>query len=276
MSIFGSQNAILTCCPPSPLRQETGMRCTVRFFSMKSLQPNKPPRIFHLTSAVIILILLSAAGCVNKDKSYKDPALPVDRRVEDLLSRMTLEEKVAQLAGDGLETPANERLGIPGFRMSDGPLGVRTGKATAWPAGVALAASWDTVLLNSVGKAIAREMHGKGLDVILGPTVNIQRMPFGGRNFESYSEDPYLSSRLAVACIRGIQSGNIIPTVKHFVCNNAEWERMRVNSMVSLRALHEIYFPSFRAAVTEAGAWGVMSAYNRINGQYASENSLPA
>ena len=224
--------------------------------------------------SALLLALAVFTGCRQGITSYKNPDLPSDQRAEDLVKRMTLEEKIAQLSGDGLLTPDNTRLGIPGFKMSDGPIGVRTGKATAWPAGVAMAASWDTTLLNRVGKAVAEEMRGKGLNVILGPTVNIQRMPFGGRNFESYSEDPYLSSRLAVSFVKGVQSGHIIPTVKHFVCNNAEWERMRVNSRVSRRAMEEIYFPSFKAVVKEAGAWGVMSAYNKINGQYASENEF--
>ncbi|HYW94060.1 MAG TPA: glycoside hydrolase family 3 C-terminal domain-containing protein [Bacteroidales bacterium] len=223
---------------------------------------------------LLLVIAVSFNACRNAKKGYKNQELPVEQRVEDLLSRMTLEEKIAQLAGDGLITPDNERLGIPGFKMTDGPAGVRTGKATAWPAGVALAASWDTTLLNRVGVAIGEEVRGKGLNVILGPTVNIQRMPFGGRNFESYSEDPYLSSRLAVSYVLGVQSQNVIPTVKHYICNNAEWERMKVNSVVSMRALEEIYFPSFKAAVEEAGARGIMSAYNKINGQYASENSF--
>ncbi len=144
--------------------------------------------------------------------------------------------------------------------------------ATAFPTGITLAASWDVDLLRQVGRAIARETRAEGRNVILGPCVNIHRTPFGGRNFESFSEDPYLAARLAVAYIRGVQSQSVVACVKHFACNNQEWYRMTTDTVVSERALREIYLPAFRAAVQEGGALFVMAAYNQLNGQYACEN----
>jgi beta-glucosidase len=137
-----------------------------------------------------------------------------------------------------------------------------------------MAATWDTDLLQSEGRAIGQEMKALGRDMILGPTVNINRTPLWGRNFEGYGEDPYLSSRLAVAYIKGVQGEGVIATVKHFAANNEEFERHRINAVVDERALQEIYFPAFKAAVEEAGVWSVMSAYNKLNGVYCAENSF--
>jgi beta-glucosidase len=172
--------------------------------------------------------------------------------------------------------------------MADGPLGIRswagpsrkTGgmsakmqiMTTAFPAGVAMAATWDTELVQAEGKAIGAEVKALGRDMILGPTVNINRTPLWGRNFEGYGEDPYLTSRLAVAYINGVQREGVIATVKHFAANNQEFERHRVNVKVDERALNEIYFPAFKAAVEEAGVWSVMSAYNKLNGVYCAED----
>ena len=222
--------------------------------------------------------------------AYKNPGLSVDQRVQDLLGRMTLQEKVAMLSGaDWMQSVPNERLGIPSIKMADGPIGIRSwagpssetnapGPAkrvatTAFPVGVAMAATWDTELLQSQGQAIAQEMKALGRDMILGPTVNINRTPLWGRNFEGYGEDPYLTSRLAVAYIKGVQGEGVIATVKHFAANNQEFERHRINAVVDQRALHEIYFPAFKAAVEEAGVWSVMSAYNKLNGEYCAEDA---
>ncbi len=217
---------------------------------------------------------------------YRTPGLPVEQRVQDLLGRMTLQEKVAMLSGaNWMQTVPNERLGIPSIKMADGPLGIRTWSGpssqtnpavtvntTAFPAGVAMAATWDTDLVHREGQAIAQELKALGRDMILGPTVNMNRTPLWGRNFEGYGEDPYLASRLAVAYIKGVQEEGVIATVKHFAANNQEFERHRVNAKIDERALHEIYFPAFKAAVQEAGVWSVMSAYNRLNGTYCAEN----
>src|SRR5579863_10618211 len=220
---------------------------------------------------------------------YKNSSLPVEQRVQDLLGRMTLEEKVAMLSGaDWMQTVPNQRLGIPSIKMADGPAGIRSwagpsseteaevaGKqitTTAFPSGIAMGATWDPELAQQVGQAIGQEVKAVGRDMILGPTVNINRTPLWGRNFEAYGEDPYLTSRLAVAYIKGVQSQGVIATVKHFAANNQEFERHRINAEVDERALQEIYFPAFKAAVQEAGVWSVMSAYNKLNGVYCAEN----
>ena len=241
---------------------------------------------------IFFAILSSAQAQSDSDNPpYKNPSLPVEQRVQDLLSRMTLQEKVAMLSGaDWMQSVPNERLGIPSIKMADGPLGIRSwagpssemsaefAKAkvdtTAFPAGVAMAASWDTGLVESEGQAIGQEVKALGRDMILGPTVNINRTPLWGRNFEGYGEDPYLASRLAVAYINGVQGEGVIATVKHFDANNQEFERHRINAIVDERALNEIYFPAFKAAVEEGGVWSVMSAYNKLNGTYCAENSF--
>jgi len=221
---------------------------------------------------------------------YKDSRLPVEQRVFELLGRMTLEEKVAMLAGSGwMESTPNARLGIPAIKMADGPMGVRSWAgssaatnaagavqvtSTAFPAGAAMAAAWDPALVERQGKAVGQEVKALGRDMILGPTVNIDRTPLWGRNFEGYGEDPYLAARLAVAYIKGVQSEGVIATVKHFAANNQEFERHRIDEKIDERALHEIYFPAFRAAVEEAGVWAVMNAYNKVNGAYCAENSF--
>lgn len=197
-------------------------------------------------------------------------------RCESLLGQMTIEEKVSMLAGtDWWYTVPIERLGIPSLKMTDGPNGARGegGKsAVCFPAGISLASTWNTALIERVGQALAQEARSKGARVLLAPTVNIQRTPLGGRNFETFSEDPYLSARLAVAYIRGLQSQSVGASVKHYVCNDAEFERFSLSSEVRERALREIYLPPFRAAVREAGTWTVMAAYNNVNGTPASEH----
>jgi beta-glucosidase len=219
---------------------------------------------------------------------YKNPRLSVEQRVEDLLGRMTPAEKACMLSGSGwMESCAVERLGIPAIKMADGPMGVRnwigssalTSAAstqpfysTAFPAGIAMASSWDADLVRSEGRAIAQQVKSLGRDMILGPTVNIARTPLWGRNFEGYGEDPYLAGRLAVAFVEGVQGEGVIPSVKHFVANNEEYERHRIDEKIDLRTLNEIYFPAFKAAVEEAGAWAVMSAYNKVNGRWCAEN----
>jgi beta-glucosidase len=211
--------------------------------------------------------------------------MPVEQRVEDLLHRMTPEEKAVMLSGAGwMETQPNARLGIPVIKMADGPLGVRNWVGpsartnaepvltTSFPSGIGVGASWDVELAQREGQAIAQEVKALGRDMILGPTVNINRQPLWGRNFEGYGEDPYLTSRLGVAFIKGVQSEKVIPSVKHFAANNQEFERHRIDEKIDARTLHEIYFPAFKAAVQEAGVWAVMSAYNKVNGQWCAEN----
>jgi beta-glucosidase len=235
------------------------------------------------------LVGIAQNGLTADIAPYKDSSLPVEQRVQDLLGRMTMEEKVAMLSGaNWMQSVANERLGIPSIKMADGPLGIRnwtgpsaitnaagaaaTVTATAFPAGVAMAATWDVNLLQDQGRAIGQQTKALGRDMILGPTVNINRTPLWGRNFEGYGEDPYLAGRLAVAYIKGVQGQGVIATVKHFAANNQEFERHRINATIDERTLHEIYFPAFKAAIQEANVWSVMSAYNRLNGVYCAED----
>jgi beta-glucosidase len=244
-----------------------------------------------LCSAALLLsgIALSVrADDAPTAPAYKNPQLPADRRVEDLLGRMTPAEKARMLAGSGwMESAAIERLGIPAIKMADGPMGVRNWAgssavtsaaptspvlATSFPSSIGMASSWDVDLVQAQGRAIAQEVKALGRDMILAPTVNIQRTPLWGRNFEGYGEDPYLAARMGVAYIRGVQGEGVIPSVKHFAANNQEFERHRIDEAVDLRTLHEIYFPAFRAAVEEAGVWAVMNAYNKVNGRYCAEN----
>ncbi len=223
--------------------------------------------------AFFLIVLFTGSKPGDNDLAlYKNAKADVEKRVADLLPRMTLEEKISLLAGTGFGTMPIERLGIPELRMTDGPLGVRWGKATAFPSGIALAATWEPTLVQNVGKAIAREVKAKGRHVILGPCVNMARIPQGGRNFESFGEDPWLTSRMTVPYITGVQSENVAATVKHFACNNQEFERDFVDVRVDDRALNEMYLPAFKAAVQEANVWAVMCSYNKVNGKYASEN----
>jgi beta-glucosidase len=202
---------------------------------------------------------------------------------------MTLEEKATMLAGSGwMESAPIVRLGIPAIKMADGPMGVRSWAgssaitnassnpvkvlSTSFPSGIAMAATWDTQLVEREGQAIGQEVKALGRDMILGPTVNINRVPLWGRNFEGYGEDPYLAGELAVAYVRGVQGENVIPSVKHFAANNEEFERHRIDAKIDERTLHEIYLPAFKAAVEQADAWTVMSAYNKVNGVHCGEN----
>ena len=186
---------------------------------------------------------------------------------------MTLEEKLEMIGGTGFATVPVKRLGIPELKMTDGPVGVRWGVSTVYPSGVSMAATWNPELIYKVGQSIARDTKSKGRDVILGPCINIVRVPIGGRNFETFGEDPFLTSRLAVDYIKGVQSENVAATVKHFACNNHEHERDFVNVEVDERTLNELYLPSFKAAVTEADVFCVMSSYNKVNGHWSSENT---
>lgn len=221
---------------------------------------------------IVVLLLLVSISFAQENFPYKNSKLTPEKRVEDLLKRMTLEEKIDLLGGTGFATKPNTRLGIPEMGMSDGPVGVRWGESTAFPVGIAMGATWNPKQIEQIGSAIGREVKGKGRHVILGPCVNIARLPQGGRNFESFGEDPYLTSRIAVDYIKGVQKENVAATIKHFAANNQEHQRDFVNTIVSERALNEIYFPHFKAGVTEADVLCVMCSYNKVNGAYASEN----
>ncbi|MFZ2322506.1 MAG: glycoside hydrolase family 3 C-terminal domain-containing protein [Ignavibacteriaceae bacterium] len=225
---------------------------------------------------MIITLIVFGFSFINKTGDnippYKNKSLNVEERVDDLLKQMTLEEKIDMIGGTGFETKAIERLGIPPLNMSDGPLGVRWDNSTALPSGILLGATWNPDLITKLGTVLATETKAKGRQVILAPCVNIARIPMGGRNFESYGEDPYLTSRIAVNYIKGVQKENVVATVKHFAANNQEHQRDFVNTTVDERTLNEIYFPAFKAAVQVANVLAVMSAYNKLNDHYCSEN----
>ena len=200
--------------------------------------------------------------------------------LDDLLGRMTLQEKVSLLAGATMWTTTPvERLGIPALKVTDGPNGARGGgsfagglSAACFPAEIALAATWNTELVERVGQALAQEACTKGARVLLAPTVNIPRSPLSGRNFEYFSEDPYLSARMAVAYIDGVQSQGVGTALKHYVCNDSEFERNSISAEVGERALRELYLAPFQTAVREARPWSVMASYNRVNGAFAGDH----
>ncbi len=203
----------------------------------------------------------------------------MNEKIEALIAQMTLEEKVSMLAGaDFWHTVPIKRLGIPSIRVTDGPIGARgtsmqSGVTSAcFPCGTALAATWDPEIVQRVGAALGEETKAKGASILLAPTVNIQRAPLAGRNFECYSEDPYLTARMAIAYITSLQSQGVGACIKHFVCNDQEFERMSMSSEVDERTFREIYLRPFEIAIREAKPWSVMSSYNRVNGVYASEN----
>src|SRR6202162_751418 len=199
----------------------------------------------------------------------------VEKRVDSILSEMTLEEKITIIGGiHDFYTRPIPRVGIPSLRMSDGPLGVHDyGPTTAYPAGIALAASWDSELAKRVGTVMGKDARARGGHFILAPGMNIYRAPMNGRNFEYFGEDPFLASRIAVPVIKGIQSQRVIATAKHFAGNNSEFARTTLSSDIDERTLREIYLPAFEASVREAKVGAVMDAYNLVNGVYMTQNN---
>ena len=223
------------------------------------------------------------------DAVWRDKSKSPDQRARDILPRLTLQEKISLLHGDSkFSTPGLPRFGTKPFWTSDGPNGVReetnlwsSGPAnhtddfsTALPADVSLAASFDPALATAYANVIAEEALTRGKNVILGPGLNIARTPLNGRNCEYLGEDPLLTSRMCVSFINAIQSRGLAACAKHFALNNQEYNRNSVNVHVDERTLREIYLPAFKAAVTEAHVWCVMSAYNRVNGAYCSEHDF--
>ncbi|GMQ58981.1 glycoside hydrolase family 3 C-terminal domain-containing protein [Vallitalea sediminicola] len=210
----------------------------------------------------------------------------MQEKINKLLSELTLEEKASLCSGkDFWTTESVERLGIPSIMVTDGPhglrkqagdsdhLGVNTSvPATCFPSGVGLASSWDRDLVEKVGIALGEETQTENVSVLLGPAVNIKRSPLCGRNFEYFSEDPYLSSQIAKHHILGVQSQGVGTSIKHFAANNQEYKRMSVDTLVDERTLREIYLASFETAIKEAKPWTVMCAYNKLNGTYCADN----
>jgi beta-glucosidase len=241
--------------------------------------------------AVILMVLLAtimqSQHAQEQRPLYLDVNQPIDARVEDLLSRMTLEEKISLVHADSkFTTAALVRFGLPRRWLSDGPHGVREDVgpdnwlpaghtddfASFMPALIGLAATWNPDLATAYGKVIGEEARQRGKQIMLGPGMNIMRTPLNGRNFEYPGEDPFLTSRMVVNYIRAVQAQDVSSCAKHFAANDQEWERGTINVEMDERTLREIYLPPFKAAVQEAGVRTVMSAYNKFRGQYCSEN----
>lgn len=234
-------------------------------------------------------IFLIPLGAQNKLPVYLDESKPIEQRVEDALSKMTLEEKIAFIhAQSKFSTSGVPRLGIPELWMSDGPHGVRmeldwdtwshagwtNDSCTAFPALTCLAASFDPELSYTYGKAVGEEARFRKKDVLLGPGVNIYRSPYNGRNFEYMGEDPYLASVMVVPYIQGVQSNGVSACIKHFALNNQELWRNKINVEASDRALYEIYLPAFKAGVQKGGVWTLMGSYNKFRDEYCTHHEL--
>lgn len=236
-----------------------------------------------------LMSLVCVVGGAQQLPVYLDYSKPVEQRVEDALSRMTLDEKIAVIhAQSKFSSPGVKRLGFPDFWTDDGPHGVRpdvlwdeweqagqtNDSCVAFPALTCLAATWNPSMSLIYGEALGEEAVYRGKNMILGPGVNIYRTPLNGRNFEYMGEDPYLASRMVIPYIKGMQSKGVSACVKHYALNNDEEYRHQVNVIVNDRALHEIYLPAFKAAVTEAGTWGIMGAYNLYKNQHNCHNDI--
>lgn len=243
---------------------------------------------FGLTS---LLLMAGAVSCTTtpNEPVKENPLMAHESKITEIIAGMTLEEKVEMLHGKHMFSSAGiERLGIPDIEYADGPFGIReemephswksinltTDSATFFPTGSALAATWSPELAYDYGKAMAIEARLRGKDMMLGPAINIQRIPTGGRTYEYMSEDPFLSSELAVGYTNGMQDNDVAVCLKHYALNNQENMRGFVSSNASERVMREIYLPPFEAAVRRANAYGVMAAYNKIDGVWCSENDL--
>lgn len=237
--------------------------------------------------SVLLGLSLVALPVLAQTPVYLDDSKPVEERVEDALSRMTLEEKIAVThAQSKFCSPGVARLGIPEFWMTDGPHGIRpevlwdewdqagwtNDSCVAFPALTCLAATWDTDMSMLYGKSIGEEARYRNKTVLLGPGVNIYRTPLNGRNFEYMGEDPYLAGRMVVPYVQGVQQNGVAACVKHYALNNQEVNRHTTNVIVDDRALYEFYLPAFKAAVQEGKAWSIMGAYNLYKGQHACHN----
>ena len=236
-----------------------------------------------------LLFSASAATQAQSLPKYLDETVPVEQRIDDALSRMTLDEKIAVIhAQSKFSSPGVKRLGFPDLWTDDGPHGVRpdvlwdewvqagqtNDSCVAFPALTCLAATWNPAMASLYGTSLAEEALYRNKNVILGPGVNINRTPLGGRNFEYMGEDPYLASQMVVPYVQGLQSKGVASCVKHYALNNDEEYRHQVNVIVSDRALHEIYLPAFKAAVQEGGAWAIMGAYNLYKDQHNCHNNI--
>src|SRR5450631_955898 len=237
-------------------------------FRMQAIPTQRTIR--HAVTVVCLLLTTVAATAqfVGSD------AAATAKRVNDIVAKMTLDEKIEILGGDTpFRTHAIPRLGIPYFQMADGPVGAHIPAPTiAYAAGIGLAASWDRALALRIGYELGRDSRSRGAAFILGPGVNIYRAPMNGRNFEYFGEDPYLGSAIAVGYIQGVQKAGVSATVKHYLGNNSEYLRHDTDSVIDERALREIYMPIFEAAVKQAKVGAIMDSYNLTNGEHMTQN----
>src|SRR6267378_2232726 len=228
-----------------------------------------------IVTLLTLLVVTSVSGLGQAPAPAPSPnSAAVEQRVESLLSKMTLEEKIDIIGGvDGFFIRGIPRLALPPLKMADGPIGVRNfGPATAMAGGIALAATWNPSLAQRVGTEIGRDARAKGVHFLLGPGVNIYRAPMNGRNFEYFGEDPFLASRIAVEYIKGVQNQGVSATIKHFMGNNSEFDRHKSDSIIDERTMREIYLPVFEAAVKEARVGAIMDSYNLTNGTHLSQS----
>src|SRR6266581_4201347 len=227
-------------------------------------------------SAVLFSLFgfLLAVAPIAAQTSATQSTTQIEQRVDSILSRMTLQQKIDMLGGvDDFYIRDFPDLNLPRLKMADGPLGVRNyGPATTMAGGIALAATWDPELAERVGAEIGRDARARGVHFMLGPGVNIYRAPMNGRNFEYFGEDPFLASRIAVGYIEGMQSQGVCATIKHFMGNNSEFDRHNTDSIIDERTMREIYLPAFEAAVKEAHVGAIMDSYNLTNGLHMSQN----
>ncbi len=240
--------------------------------------------IYRTLSHFMIALLIMLFGCAKEDIApYSNPELPINERVENLLSLLTLEEKASFLTGrDMWHIKGVERLGIPSIRATDCGHGVTvvldeegnySGCSTCFPTAVGQAATWNREMVQEVGAAIGRETRALGAAILLAPMVNIHRTPLGGRNYETYSEDPFLTGSMASSFIQGVQSEHIGAVIKAATANNQQTNQSQLSVEVSERTLREIYLPGFRIPVLESNPWGIMTSYNALNGEYTSASN---
>ena len=198
------------------------------------------------------------------------------KQAQELLAVMTLDEKVSLLSGRGsYDTQDIKRLNLPSLQLWDGPNGVRSNNnepATAFPVGICMGSTWNPELIEKLGIALGKECRAFGVEVLLGPTMNIIRTPLNGRNFETFSEDPFINGVIGAAYVKGLQSENVGASVKHFIANNQETNRQSVSAEISERALREIYLPAYKYIIKKEQPFTIMAAYNQINGTHATEN----
>lgn len=284
---------VLSGVPLGDYKQHSNM---VNMMNMKMMKVTQPAFAAPSVSRDLfpglflgVFLLLGLFGC-TQDAPVEKPQSQLtqnDARIDEIIAGMSLEEKIAMLHGKHMFTSEGiPRLGIPEMVYADGPFGIReemepdswnplgltNDAATFFPTGSALAATWSDEAASAYGTGMAREARLRGKDMLLGPAINIQRLPTGGRTYEYLSEDPLLSSRLAVGYTLGAQENGIAVCIKHYALNNQEQNRGTVNVVVSPRAMREIYLKPFEAAIVDGGAYGVMAAYNKVNGQWCSEN----